>query len=134
MRWMAFSFTLEKVGEELEIGRLGLCAVLQTSVSSVSAADTVVTTSGPVRPLPEQVSLPLLPTPFPVLLTPSGRIADLTILEVFSPRNWQMWNRLLTRNKRQSLKVYLKKWKTIMYKIVFLNRKIQIAIPHTLPV
>ena len=90
MRWMAFSFTLEKVGEELEIGRLGLCAVLQTSVSSVSAADTVVTTSGPVRPLPEQVSLPLplLPTPFPVLLTPSGRIADLTILAVSSPRNW----------------------------------------------
>ena len=88
MRWMAFSFTLEKVGEELEIGRLGLCAVLQTSVSSVSAADTVVTTSGPVRPLPEQVSLPLLPTPFPVLLTPSGRIADRTILAVSSPRNW----------------------------------------------
>ena len=85
---MAFSFTLEKVGEELEIGRLGLCAVLQTSVSSVSAADTVVTTSGPVRPLPEQVSLPLLPTPFPVLLTPSGRIADRTILAVSSPRNW----------------------------------------------
>ena len=132
---MAFSFTLEKVGEELEIGRLGLCAVLQTSVSSVSAADTVVTTSGPVRPLPEQVSLPLLPTPFPVLLTPSGRIADLTILEVFSPRNWQMWNRLLTRNKRQSLKVYLKNWITIIYnlcimhKIIFLNHKIQIAIP-----
>ena len=87
MRWMAFSFTLEKVGEELEIGRLGLCAVLQTSVSSVSAADTVVTTSGPVRPLPEQVSLPLLPTPFPVLLTPSGRIADLTILAVSLTRN-----------------------------------------------
>ena len=90
MRWMAFSFTLEKVGEELEIGRLGLCAVLQTSVSSVSAADTVVTTSGPVRPLPEQVSLPLplLPTPFQVLLTPSGRFADLTILAVSSLWNW----------------------------------------------
>ena len=92
MRWMAFSFTLEKVGEELEIGRLGLCAVLQTSVSSVSAVDKVVTTSGPVRPLPELLSLPLplLPTPFPpqVLLTPSGRIAALTILAVSSLRNW----------------------------------------------
>ena len=91
MRWMAFSFTLEKVGEELEIGRLGLCAVLQTSVSSVSAVDKVVTTSV-CRPLPEQLSLPLplLPPPFPpqVLLTPSGRIADLTILAVSSPRNW----------------------------------------------
>ena len=85
---MAFSFTLEKVGEELEIGRLGLCAVLQTSVSSVSAVDKVVTTSGPVRPLPELLSLPLLPTPFPVLLTPSGRIADRTILAVSSPLNW----------------------------------------------
>ena len=100
MRWMAFSFTLEKVGEELEIGRLGLCAVLQTSVSSVSAVDKVVTTSGPVRPLPELLSLPLplllslplplLPTPFPpqVLLTPSGRIAARTILAVSSFRNW----------------------------------------------
>ena len=89
MRWMAFSFTLEKVGEELEIGRLGLCAVLQTSVSSVSAVDKVVTTSG-CRPLPEQLSLPLLPLPFPphVLLTPSGRMADRTILAVSSPRNW----------------------------------------------
>ena len=87
MRWMAFSFTLEKVGEELEIGRLGLCAVLQTSVSSVSAVDKVVTTSG-CRPLPELLSLPLLP-PFPpqVLLTPSGRIAERTILAVSSPRN-----------------------------------------------
>jgi hypothetical protein len=89
VRWMAFSFTLEKVGEELEIGRLGLCAVLQTSVSSVSAVDKVVTTSG-CRPLPELLSLPLplLPPPFPqVLLTPSGRIADRTILAVSSPRN-----------------------------------------------
>ena len=86
---MAFSFTLEKVGEELEIGRLGLCAVLQTSVSSVSAVDKVVTTSV-CRPLPEQLSLPLPLLPFPpqVLLTPSGRIADLTILAVSSPRNW----------------------------------------------
>merc|ERR1712008_433757 len=72
---MSTATALEKVGEELEVGRLGLCAVLQTSVSSVSAVDKVVTTSA-CRPLPELLSLPLLPPPFPpqVLLTPSGRM------------------------------------------------------------
>merc|ERR1712008_143345 len=42
---MSTATALEKVGEELEIGRLGLCAVLQTSVSSASASATSVSTA-----------------------------------------------------------------------------------------